>query len=112
MALLTHAGGGRQKRFPEVEFLIVFSHRFTCNLLFKALKILKVRYVMLKIMVTHNLQGSTMNSSLSTIYSIDSIVFFICTVSMTSLHVPIGASPWLLPNWKNCFCPPLQTHNF
>ena len=48
--------GGR-KRFSGSQIFDRFSHRFTRNLLLKALKILIVGYVMLKIIMTHNLPG-------------------------------------------------------
>ncbi len=48
--------GGR-KRFSGSRIFDRFSHRFTRNLLLKALKLLLVGYVMLKIIMTHNLPG-------------------------------------------------------
>ena len=48
--------GGR-KRFSGSRIFDRFSHRFTRNLLLKALKILIVGYFMLKIIMTHYLPG-------------------------------------------------------
>ena len=53
-------GGGGGRDFPEVEFSIVFPiglHVFPIGL-HVALRILIVGYVMLKIIMTHNLPGS------------------------------------------------------
>ena len=48
--------GGPEAIFRKSNFRS-FSHRFTRNLLLKALKVLIVGYVILKIIVTHNLPG-------------------------------------------------------
>ncbi len=69
-----------RKRFSGSRIFDRFSHRFTRNLLLKALKIMIVGYVMLKIIMTHNLPGFK-NEPLSEFHFYK--CFLLCAVSMT-----------------------------
>ncbi len=102
--------GGR-KRFSGSRIFDRFSHMFTRNLLLKALKILIVGYVMLKIIMTHNLPGFKNDPSLSTIFS--SVFYDVPSQwRFTRSLVPIWAQRRLgavaVAKLKNRYHPPLM----